>query len=71
MLVSTKQNQTKTKRFLNDLRRNVINSQNLNNVKNLRATWVNKTLKTLIFRKIKTKNEKKKFEKKNGKKMNH
>ena len=53
MLVSATQNQTKEKGFLNELRRNVINSQDLNNVKNLRATWINKNTENMNISKKK------------------
>ena len=48
---------------MNDLRRNVINSQNLNNVKNLRATWVNENAEKIDI----SKNKEKKWEKKEKK----
>ena len=60
MFVSTKQDQTKAEGFLNDLRRNVINSQDLNNVKNLRATWVDKNAENIDISKNKNQKWKKK-----------
>ena len=49
---------SKSKRGLNDFQRNFINPQDLNNVKNLRATWVNENAeKSNISKKKRKKGE--------------
>ena len=64
MLVLTKQDQAKAEKFLNDLRRNVINPQDLNKTKNLRASWINKNAEKINI----SENEEKKWENKKKKK---
>ena len=66
MFVSTEQDQTEAEEFLNDLRRNVINPQDLNKTKNLRASWINENAEKIDISKNEEeewKNEEKKEEK--------
>ena len=64
MLVSAEQDQTEVEKLLNDLRRNAINPQDLNKMKNLRASWIDENVEKINI----SKNEKKKWEDKKKKK---
>ena len=63
MLVLIRQDQTEAEKFLNDLRRNAINSQDLNKTKNLRASWIDEDAKKIDI----SGNEEKKWENKKKK----
>ena len=68
MLVSVEQDQAEAKKFLNDLRRNVINPQDLDKTKNLRASWINKNAEKIDISEDKEKKWENKEEKKKKKK---
>ena len=64
MLVSAGQDQAEAEEFLNDLRRNAINPQDLDKTKNLRASWISEDAEKIDI----SGNEEKKWENEEKKK---